>query len=242
MKSVAKIIYRFYLALSIPKRCRVGFSEMMGMVVLIFCTLFFDSSKAQFVKGGFRTVAEAGVPVHYLEFFPAGNAELRFPASHGSAMIGLRTTTYTLRYEVKGDTLIFRKTRKSYAQLNRIMGYEIERDSLIFKRVQAGQEAKNEILERFVKGKFLIKSPVHILELNSGYPYVRAKGFNLLVSLDDQIFKLKGDRKNRRLSKKLKKVELDDYTIDVVKGLQAYKKYGVDGIDGVIEVSKKSIY
>jgi len=49
----------------------------------------------------------------------------------------------------------------------------------------------------------------------------------------------KSAKKNRRLKRKLKTVNLNEYEINTVKGYEAYKKFGYKYVFGVIELKKK---
>jgi hypothetical protein len=51
----------------------------------------------------------------------------------------------------------------------------------------------------------------------------------------------KKPRRNRRLKRKMKKIEpnIDEYEIEVIKGINAYDTFGYDYIFGVIKLSRK---
>ena len=50
---------------------------------------------------------------------------------------------------------------------------------------------------------------------------------------------VKHGRKNWRLNRKLKKIRWNEYEINVIKGYEAYKKYGYNYVFGVIEYNKR---
>jgi hypothetical protein len=44
---------------------------------------------------------------------------------------------------------------------------------------------------------------------------------------------------NKRLKKRLKQIDLDNCEINVLRGKEAYDKYGLIGMNGVIEITEK---
>jgi len=130
--------------------------------------------------------------------------------------------------------------------------YSVFRDTITF---QDGDiDLNNRTIERLLNSKFIIAGDKKIFDVVSGYTYVD----NELVSdkydiysIDGKIYRQKRAktdgyglirkdyRPNKRLKKHIKQIDTDNYKICVLRGNGAYLKYGLIGMNGVIEITEK---
>lgn len=93
-----------------------------------------------------------------------------------------------------------------------------------------------------------------IFDVVSGYTYVDSELISDkydIYSVDGKIYKQKRAKTdgyglvrkdhspNKKLKKRLKQIDLDNCKITVLRGKEAYDKYGLIGMNGVIEISEK---
>ena len=200
----------------------------MRNVLIVILVMIQGASNAQFVKSEFRTVMEDGFMLHYLKFLRQGTAQVKFSINHGQAMAGLQAKTYELNYTVKGDTLRFTQIEQS--------------------------DTINPIIKIILNGSFFIKSSDFIVDTKSGYPYISKKFApvnTVTFVLNKKILKQKISkvdsyglikkeyRQNRKLRRELKDIDVNNYDGQVLRGLVAFKKYGIDGMNIVYEFEQK---
>jgi hypothetical protein len=101
----------------------------------------------------------------------------------------------------------------------------------------------NKVLLRVLHSKFVIRPHNQLYDLNSGFTYVdykRIKRYRYgAISIDDKIYLLRKHRQSFSLNGKIKRLNLDLYESNLIRGKQAFDKYGLKGIYGVVEIIKK---
>ncbi|MFN7604167.1 MAG: hypothetical protein ACK5R0_22465 [Bacteroidota bacterium] len=105
-----------------------------------------------------------------------------------------------------------------------------------------------------MNSKFVITGDRKIFDIVSGYTYVDSELTSDkydIYSVDGTIYKQKRTktdgyglvrknyRPNKRLKRRVKQIDVDNYKITVLRGKVAYDKYGLIGMNGVIEISEK---
>jgi hypothetical protein len=105
-----------------------------------------------------------------------------------------------------------------------------------------------------LNSKFVITGDRKIFDVVSGYTYVDSDLISDrydIYSIDGKIYKQKRTktdgyglvrkdyRPNKRLKKQVKQIDADNYEIKVLRGKEAYDKYGLIGMNGVIEITEK---
>ncbi len=104
-------------------------------------------------------------------------------------------------------------------------------------------------------GISLIKVEGGFIDYNKSVIYIRQKDFgdnpDIIYIVDGKIFiqnmgitdgyglVRKKPKKNKALQKKLKDINKDNCTIEIVKGLDAYKRFGIKRVYGIIVINTK---
>ncbi|MGC3943763.1 MAG: hypothetical protein QM762_04345 [Chryseolinea sp.] len=107
-------------------------------------------------------------------------------------------------------------------------------------------DTSNLIVQRFLHSRFIVKSDDELYDAISGYPYVDKrllKDNHTVISVAGNLYKMSTRHKPRgKLKRKLNFVaqQPDLYAVNVLRGRAAYDKYGIIGMNGVIEVYRKN--
>jgi hypothetical protein len=132
------------------------------------------------------------------------------------------------------------------------LNYRLSGDTIVFSGTES--DTVNLVLSRLLKSRFIAKSDKEIYDLVSGYTYVDVKSIDdrhTIYTVDREIFKqktaktdfygliVKDYKVNGRLKRKIKQIDVDKYAVTILKGKPAYDKYGLIGINGVIEIEQK---
>jgi len=114
--------------------------------------------------------------------------------------------------------------------------YQVRHDTITF----AGSINDSDSLKkRILDSHFVIKSKKELYDCVSGLPYIDKKLIDddvTVVSIDGTIHRMKGKKWN--LKRKLTGYP-DGYTTAIVRGKPAYEKYGIDGMNLVVEIESK---
>jgi len=186
---------------------------------------------SQKLNVNYRTTLDSTQRLHYLVFTDKSNCKLIIPiTNHGDAMangMSKQKRDFDLNYKLTGDTIVFSGTNL---------------------------DTGNFILRRLLSSRFIEKSDKTIYDCVSGYTYVDKNSIDdrhTIYAVDGEIFKQKATkidgyglvvkdyRTNGRLRRKLKQIDVEKYTVNIVKGKSAYYKYGLIGMNGVIEIVQK---
>jgi hypothetical protein len=132
------------------------------------------------------------------------------------------------------------------------MHYKLNGDTITFLRIRI--DTGDLVLEQFINSPFIVRADETIYDLASGYSYVNIKlidrKHNIYV-IDGKLYRQrraetdgygivkKAYKTNCRLRKKIKQVDVNKCTINILKGKSAYEKYSLIGMNGVIEVDMK---
>jgi hypothetical protein len=130
--------------------------------------------------------------------------------------------------------------------------YKVSKDTITFQGDD--KDSNNRTIERLLNSKFIITGDRKIFDVVSGYTYVDSDLISDkydIYSIDGKIYKQKRTktdgyglvrkdyRPNKRLKKQVKQIDADNYEIKVLRGKEAYDKYGLIGMNGVIEITEK---
>ena len=130
--------------------------------------------------------------------------------------------------------------------------YQVNQDTIYIQ--PADSDTNNKTLKRLKESKFLVNGDNQLFDIVSGYTYVdnnSASDKYDIYSIDGKIYKQKrvktdgyglvrkSYRPNKKLRKRIKEFNADNCEITVLRGKEAYDKYGLIGIDGVIEIAEK---
>jgi hypothetical protein len=188
----------------------------MRLPLIVLLTLTLNYGTAQRLNAIYRTTPGDNQPSHFLTFIDKVNCRLTFPA-HGHVMITKRMD-FDFNYKVSGDNVVFAGTTL---------------------------DTTNQVVKRILNSRFILKSDKVMYDLVSGYPYVDERLIDdkhTIYSIDGKIFKQNSNHKAKgRLKRKLKQIgeDKDKYTFNILKGKAAYDKYGVIGMNGIIEIEQK---
>jgi len=188
----------------------------MRLPLIVLLTLTLNYGTSQRLNATYRTTTGDTQSSHYLTFIDKVDCRLTFPA-HGHVIMTKRLD-FDLTYKVSGDTIVFAGT---------------------------SLDTTNQVVRRFLNSRFILKSDKVMYDLVSGYPYVDKRLIDdkhTIYSIDGEIFKQNNSHKAKgRLKRKLKQIaeDKDKYTFNILKGKPAYDKYGVIGMNGIIEIERK---
>jgi hypothetical protein len=199
----------------------------MRTSLTIFLGLLINYGTAQQLNINYRTATDSTERLHHLVFVDKSNCKLIYPIrNHGDAMFPQKRE-FNLTYRVSQYTITFK-------------GGEMH--------------SNNRTIERLMNSKFVIKGDRKISDIVSGYTYVDSELTSDkydIYSVDGKIYKQKRTktdgyglvrknyRPNKRLKRRVKQIDVDNYKITVLRGKVAYDKYGLIGMNGVIEISEK---
>jgi hypothetical protein len=199
----------------------------MRTSLTIFLGLLINYGTAQQLNINYRTTTDSTERLHYLVFADKSNCRLIYPIrNHGDAMFPQKREL-NLTYKVSKDTITFQGDDK---------------------------DSNNRTIERLLNSKFIITGDRKIFDVVSGYTYVDSDLISDkydIYSIDGKIYKQKRTktdgyglvrkdyRPNKRLKKQVKQIDADNYEIKVLRGKEAYDKYGLIGMNGVIEITEK---
>ena len=198
----------------------------MKLSLAIFLGLFINYGTAQQLNINYRTATDSTERQHYLVFTDKRNCRLVYPIrNHGDAMFPQKRE-FNLTYSVSQDTITFQGT---------------------------DLDSSNKAIARLLKSKFIITGERQIFDIVSGYTYVD----NQLISDKYEIYSINGEiykqkrvktdgyglvrkdyRPNQKLKKRVKKINADNFKVTVWRGKEAYDKYGLIGMNGVIEIKE----
>ena len=199
----------------------------MRTSLTIFLGLLINYGTARQLNINYRTATDSTERLHHLVFVDKSNCKLIYPIrNHGDAMFPQKRE-FNLTYRVSQDTITF----------------------------QGGEmHSNNRTIERLMNSKFVITGDRKIFDIVSGYTYVDSELTSDkydIYSVDGKIYKQKRTktdgyglvrknyRPNKRLKRRVKQIDVDNYKITVLRGKVAYDKYGLIGMNGVIEISEK---
>lgn len=115
--------------------------------------------------------------------------------------------------------------------------YKVRNDTI---RIAGNVQNADSLTQRILDSHFVIKSKKELYDYKSGLPYVDKKLIKddvTVVSIDGKVYKMKG--KNWHIKNKLKNTDPTSYTTRILKGKPAYDKYGLDGLNFVLEIETK---
>jgi len=189
--------------------------------------LLINYGTAQQLNINYRTTTDSTERLHYLVFADKSNCRLIYPIrNHGDAMFPQKRE-FNLTYKISKDTITFQGD---------------------------DTDSNNRTIERLLNSKFVITGDRKIFDVVSGYTYVDSDLISDrydIYSIDGKIYKQKRTktdgyglvrkdyRPNKRLKKQVKQIDADNYEIKVLRGKEAYDKYGLIGMNGVIEITEK---
>ncbi len=198
----------------------------MRTSLTIFLGLLINYGAAQQLNINYRTATDSTERLHHLVFVDKLNCKLIYSIrNHGDAMFPQKRE-FNLTYRVSQDTITFK-------------GEDMD--------------LNNRTIERLLNSKFVMTGDRKIFDVVSGFTYVDSELISDkydIYSVDGKIYKQKRTktdgyglvrkdfRPNKRLKKRVKKIDLDNCKINVLRGKEAYDKYGLIGMNGVIEISE----
>jgi hypothetical protein len=199
----------------------------MRTSLTIFLGLLINYGTAQQLNINYRTTTDSTERLHYLVFADKSNCRLIYPIrNHGDAMFPQKRE-FNLTYKVSKDTITFQGD---------------------------DTDTNTRTIKRLLNSKFIITGDRKIFDVVSGYTYVDSDLISDkydIYSIDGKIYKQKRTktdgyglvrkdyRPNKRLKKQVKQIDADNYEIKVLRGKEAYDKYGLIGMNGVIEITEK---
>lgn len=193
-------------------------NSKMRLSLVMLLTFVSTCGISQQLNTNYRTSIEETRALHYLIFIDKVNCKLIFPIGHSAAMFKQKRN-FDLSYKRSGDTIVFLGT---------------------------GPDTADSFIKQLLKSRFILKSDKTIYDLVSGYTYVDKKSIDdkhTIFAVDGEIFKQrtarKGNKMNGRLRRKVKQMDLNRCTVNIVKGKSAYDKYGLVGMNGVVEIEQK---
>jgi hypothetical protein len=191
--------------------------KKLESILFLFLMLTFDLSAQKF-DVDYTTASDTLEPQHLLTFKKDGTAILRFP----------------MRYGVHWDSLTYEPIIYSFSNIG---------DTLHFTSLSVGNSEKTNLVEnRIQNSKFVVKSKNQLVDLNSGYTYLLNRLTRRMkygaIAFDNKIYLIK-KHGSPILRHKAKNLSPDNFETKILTGKEAFDKYGIKGINGVIEIHKK---
>jgi hypothetical protein len=199
----------------------------MRVSFIIFFGLLVNYGTAQQLNTNYRTATDSTEKFHFLVFTDKSNGKLIYPIrNHGDAMFPQKRE-FSFTYKLTEDTLYIKPT-----------------DS----------DVNNKTIERLRESKFQVNGDKQLFDIISGYTYVDNKLVSDkydIYSIDGKIYKQKrvktdgyglvrkDHRPNKKLKKRIKELNTNNLRIAILRGKESYDKYGLIGMDGVIEITEK---
>ena len=197
----------------------------MKTSIAIFLTLVSTYGLAQQLYVSYRTAKENHERLHYLIFVDSASCKLIFPRATIDDLIP-RKLEFDFKYAVINDTIVF---------------------------YGATLDSTNSIVSRFLRSKCIITGGSRIFDTVSGYTYVdkelvpdeyfvfayRGKVYKQRLASDGYDLALIIDQLNPRLKRKIRRRNQLNMKLVTVTGKNAYDKYGLRGMNGVIEIAEK---
>lgn len=103
----------------------------------------------------------------------------------------------------------------------------------------------NSIAYRIIKSKFIVKTKDELYDVESGYTYISEKLIRKLNLKNGILVVFEGkshiirNRNGYFLRRKLKRIGADSLEAKIIKGKDAFDKYGIEGLNGVVEIKRK---
>ncbi len=195
----------------------------MRVLLIIFFGLVLNYGTAQKLNINYRTSTDSTERLHYLVFTSDSFCKLVYPDRiHGEV---IPPPNFSFGYKRSNDTITFH-----------------------FLLIET-----NSIIKRLKESKFIITQDGKLVDLVSGYTYVDNKLVSDkydIYSIDGKIYKQKRAKTdgyglvrkdykpNERLKKRIKELSSDKFKVTVLRGKNAYDKYGLIGMNGVIEITE----
>lgn len=196
----------------------------MRFLLIVFFGLLANHGTAQQLNINYRTSTDSTERSHYLVFTSDSFCKLIYPNKTHGEMIP--PPNFSFGYRVINDTIIFH-----------------------FLLVES-----NSIVKRLKESKFIITADGKLFDVISGYTYVDTKLVSDtydIYSIDGEIYKQrkaktdgyglvrKDYRPNQKLKRRIKELNPDNLRVAILRGKEAYDKYGLIGMNGVIEITEK---
>jgi hypothetical protein len=198
----------------------------MKFSLTLLLALFINYGRAQQLNIKYRTATDSIDRLHYLVFTDKSNCQLVYPnRNHGDAMLQ-QQRYFNLTYSVFHDTINLR-------------GQDLD--------------INDRIISRLLKSKFVVTGDKQIFDPITGYTYVDSELISYkydIYVINGKIYKqkkaksngyglvIKDYKPNQKLKKRIKQIKADSSKITVLRGKEAYNKYGIIGMDGVIEIEE----
>ena len=186
--------------------------------LIIFLFILSTTVFAQKLGIEYVTALDSTEINHYLRLNKNGTVTIYYPVGRGVFWNATIEKPKSFTYSVDNDTMKINMTSVSCTS------------------------PINSTERRIVNSKFVITSKNQLYDTKSGYYYIDRRQSNKfkygVVAFDNDIYIIK-KRGNRKLRKKLKEINIDDYKTTIIKGKIALDKYGVCGINGVIVIENK---
>ena len=189
--------------------------KIVSALVLLF--IFTIGLLAQKFNVDYTTVSDTLEPQHLLTFKKDGTAILRFPMRQGVHWDSFTHEPVTYSFSNSGDTLQFISST-------------------------VGDSIKNIVVSRIKYSKFVVMPKNQLFDLNSGYTYVLYRKTKRMkygaIAFENKIYLIKrhGSTSIRHIAKDLSP---DNFKTKILRGKEAFDKYGIKGINGVLEIQKE---
>jgi len=199
----------------------------MKYIALILLITSQGSLSAQKTGIQYRTVVDSTMGLHYLVFNDDSHCQVIFPVTTAPQAMLVGHREFVVKYQVVDDTISL---------------YDFPVDD------------SSSILDQLEAAKFVKKEDGTLYDCISDYTYVDKKQVSTrhhLYVLDGELTMQKiakgngtgtlkrSPRQRYKVRRFVKKNLNDIYTIEVLKGKQAFDTYGVQGMNGVIKIVLK---
>jgi hypothetical protein len=200
------------------------------VVFLLSVSMIMSNSEviSQAISGRFTTVVEEGFRLHYIQI----------NANENSAML-----------------LVPHHNYQDMPRAEFPLSYTLDGNILKISPLSMTDTTDNAILKRIVEAEFQMKEDGTLYDLKSKYTYVSDAAARKFVGfityiVDGVVYQVENAKirngliiEDYKLSKKLKKQfeskRSTDFSLHIYQGREAYDKFGLLGMNGVFEFTKK---
>ncbi len=194
---------------------------MLRMKLPLCLIAFFITINLSAQKVGieYRTFADTSEVLHFLTFNKNKTLSVRFLRGPGVYFDNSNVSPLNFKYSKSGDTVL----------VSSHMAKENSNNNLVIKRIS--------------NAKFILTPDNYLYDINSGYTYVKNRltkknKYGAIAAFDGKVYIIR-KRGSSKIKRQLKDLNPNDFETHIIRGKKAFDKYGIKGINGVLELTRK---
>jgi hypothetical protein len=208
---------------------------MLRMKLPLCLIAFFITINLSAQKVGieYRTSADTSEVLHFLTFNKNKTLSVRFLRGPGVYFDNSNVSSLNFKYSVSGDTILVSSPKAN----------ENPDTILVSSPVAKENPHINLVIQRISNAKFILTPDNYLYDINSGFTYVKNRltkklKYGSIAAFDGKVYIIR-KRGSSSLKRLLKDLNPNDFETNLIRGKKAFDKYGLKGINGVIELTRK---